>query len=139
MDAKEKPTSTQQITFQVSTADPEAGSALQGSHAIAISDVDGSDVEVRRPRVVSSRVVFARHTEPVFYGRYITPRTCSTLEDSSPQRTKSYSPLVFHDLSISGLEIALPLHLVATMKWRWFQIQKGWRMRGSQLRMDAIQ
>jgi hypothetical protein len=57
---KGDPTGTQLIVTQVSTADPEPGSVLQGSHGAAASGVGGSDLEVRHPRVTSSLVVRSR-------------------------------------------------------------------------------
>ena len=62
------PTGTQRIVFQVSTADPEPGSVLQGSHDVATSEVGGSDPEVRYPRVTSALVVRPCQTDPVFSG-----------------------------------------------------------------------
>jgi len=62
------PTSTQQIVPQVSTADPDPGSVLQASHDVAASEVGGSDIEVRHPRVTSSLVVRSYQTDPVFSG-----------------------------------------------------------------------
>jgi len=63
-----KPTGTQQTVVQVSTADPEPGSALQGSHDVATSEIGGSDAEVRHPRVTLSLVVRSRQADLVFSG-----------------------------------------------------------------------
>ena len=63
-----KPTGTQQIVVQVSAADPEPGSALQGSHGVATSEAGGSDTEVRHPQVISSLVVRSCQADVVFSG-----------------------------------------------------------------------
>ena len=63
-----KPTGTQQIVVQVSTADPEPGSALQGSHDVATSEVGGLDAEVCHPQATPSLVVRSRQADLVFSG-----------------------------------------------------------------------
>ena len=63
-----KPSGTQQIVPQVSTANPEPGPVFQASHDVAASDVGGSDTEVCHPVVTSSLVVRSYQTHPVSLG-----------------------------------------------------------------------
>ena len=65
---KGKTSGTQQIIVQVSTADPEPDSVLQGSHDVATSEVGESGPEVRYPRVTSSLVVRSCQIDPVISG-----------------------------------------------------------------------
>ena len=55
-----KSTNIQRIVVQVSTADSEPGSVLQGLHDVEAPEVGGSNAEVRYSRIASSLVVRSR-------------------------------------------------------------------------------
>lgn len=111
VNAKGELGSKRQIVVETSGAHPEFGSMLQSSHDTATPVADGLDVEVRYPIGGSLFSCGVGCVKLILYSsvhrRRITIRTYSMQEDSSPPRTRSYSPSAFHDPSIHDSEIAL--------------------------------